>query len=325
MLADEPPGSTGRDNVGGTDVPRASVAALRRFARFYTRHAGLLEPGLYGTSLTLTEARILYELARGEGSHAVDIARLLALDRAQLSRTFARFEKAGWIRREADRHDRRRAIIKLTRAGKALFRSLDHQADHDVAAMLKPLPGDVRQILIPALATAEHILAAAAPSPIVIRDAAIGDLGLIIHRHAVLYARDYGWNRAFEALVAEIASTYIRDFAPDHDGCWIAERDGAFLGCVMLVRAGPDAARLRLLLVEPQARGPGLGGRLVDHCIAAAKARSYRRLVLWTNDILVAARALYVRRGFVLTASEPHDSFGHHLVGETWELSLESD
>ena len=325
MLADEPPGSTGRDNVGGTDVPRASVAALRRFARFYTRHAGLLKPGLHGTSLSLTEARILYELARAPASNAVDIARLLALDRAQLSRTFARFDKAGWIRRDADRHDRRRVIVKLTRRGKALLRSLDRQADHDAATMLKPLPGDVRHRLITALATAEHILAAAKPSPVVIRDAAIGDLGLIIQRHAVLYTRDYGWNQTFEALVAGIASTYIRDFAPGNDGCWIAERDGAFLGCVMLVKARADVARLRLLLVEPEARGLGLGGQLVDHCIAAAKARSYRRLVLWTNDILVAARALYMRRGFVLTASEPHDSFGHHLVGETWELSLEGD
>jgi len=302
-------------------APQA-IAEVRRFTRTYTRQTGLLRSGLYGSELSLTEARLLYELATGGAAFASDLVDKLVLDRSHVSRILARFERKGLITRTAEQNDRRRARLRLSAKGKALFKMLNRQSDKDVAALLGKYPPDLRAHLVKALAEAEAILSSSEDQPVSIREYRIGDLGWIIHRQAVLYHREYGWNGEFGGLLADVVGSFVREFKAEREGCWMAERGGAILGSVMLVDAGQGIAKLRLLYLEPEARGLGLGGRLVDHCVAFARERNYRRLVLWTNDVLTAARAVYKKRGFVLTGSEKHNTFGHDLIGETWEKDL---
>lgn len=304
--------------------PAREHQALRHFARTYTRHTGLLRQGLHGTAFSLSEARILYELANGAAVHALDLVRELRLDRGYVSRVLRRFEKQGLVRRKADPADHRRVCLALTAKGRQSFALLDECAESEAASLLSALPPDMRARLVGALSAAAAILAASPPPPVVIREAAIGDLGWVIHRQARLYHEEYAWDGSFEGLVAEIAGKFLGNFNPAREGCWLAARGADILGSVMLVDAGKGTAKLRLLYVEPAARGLGLGGRLVDQCIAFARAKDYRRLNLWTNDVLTAARAIYQKRGFVLMSAAPHRSFGHDLVGETWELDLKA-
>jgi DNA-binding MarR family transcriptional regulator/predicted GNAT family acetyltransferase len=300
------------------------IARVRRFTRFYTARLGVLQEGLLDSSFSLTEARLLYELAHRNRPTAAEIARDLSLDQAYLSRLLKRFEQRGLVLRERSAADARQAHLSLTEAGRAAFAPLDERSRDQVATLLSRLGAPDRQSLVKALGTVEVLLGPAPTqgAPFSLRFHRAGDLGWIVHRHGALYAEEYGWDSTFEALVAEIAAGFIKTYDPARERCWIAERNGAIAGSVMLVRQSDEVAKLRLLYVEPWARGLGIGKRLVDECIAFAREAGYRRITLWTNDVLHAARRLYVAAEFTPVAREPHRSFGHDLVGETWQLDL---
>jgi DNA-binding MarR family transcriptional regulator/GNAT superfamily N-acetyltransferase len=300
------------------------VAAVRAFTRFYTRQIELLNEGLLESGFSLAEGRVLYELATRREVAAGDLARDLGMDAGYLSRILKRFESAGLLMRAASPEDARRARIRLTDAGEAAFGPLDAASREQVGRMIAPLSGPERATLLQAMGTIERMLAGGARpgEPVSLRPHRPGDMGWITHRQAVLYAAEYGWDETFEALVAEITASFIRTFDPTGERCWIAERGGEILGSVFCVRESDTVAKLRLLYVEPSARGLGIGRLLVGACIAFARAAGYRTLTLWTNDILVAARKIYCEAGFRLVAEEPHRSFGHDLVGQNWELAL---
>ncbi|QFU15402.1 bifunctional helix-turn-helix transcriptional regulator/GNAT family N-acetyltransferase [Microvirga thermotolerans] len=300
------------------------VAAIRRFTRFYTRRLGVLREGLLGSPFTLTEARVLYELANRSNPTAGELCQDLDLDPGYLSRILKRFEEQGLIRRERSASDGRQQHLSLTDRGREAFAPLDRQSREQIAALLAPLPEADRDRLVSAMRFVEERLdgGAAAEAPVVLRPHRPGDMGWIVHRHGVLYAREYGWDETFEALVAEIVAGFVRTFDPARERCWIAERDGAILGSIFIVRQSDDVAKLRLLYVEPEARGLGLGRRLVDEAIRFSRDKGYRQIALWTNDILHAARGIYAKAGFRLVSAEAHRSFGHDLVGENWVLDL---
>lgn len=305
-------------------APVEAVHALRRFNRFFTRRIGVLDPYL-GSDLSLTDVRVLYELAHREASIAREIAQDLGLDGGYLSRILRRFETAGWLARSPSPHDARQSLLRLTEAGHAAFAPLQQRSRDEAAALLAPLAPMQQETLIEAMQRIETLLAPDAPAAtrtVVLRDPAPGDIGWVVQQHGEVYAREYGWNSTFEALVAEIAAQFLRKFQPAWEKCWIAELDGERVGAVFVVRKSATVAQLRMLVLAPRARGLGLGGRLVDECIAFARAKGYRKMVLWTNSCLTAARAIYAKRGFTLTKSEPYADFGHSLVGETWELRL---
>ena len=298
------------------------VRAVRAFNRFYTRRLGLLHAYL-GSDLTLAQVRLLYELAHRERPSAAELARDLSLDTGYLSRILRQFRKAGLITTRPAA-DRRRQLLSLTRKGEAAFADLDERSHEDIAALLAPLDAEQRRRLVGAMDTIETLLRAErepAP-PYVLRPHRSGDMGWVVQRHGELYADEYGWDETFEALVASIVARFIERYDARRERCWIAEIEGERVGSVFCVRRSKDVAQLRLLLVDPRARGMGLGSRLVDECIAFARAAGYRKLVLWTNDVLVAARRVYERAGFTLTKSEPHQAFGHDLVEQWWELRL---
>jgi DNA-binding MarR family transcriptional regulator/GNAT superfamily N-acetyltransferase len=305
-------------------VAKAHVKAVRAFNRFYTQRIGVLKRYL-DTDFTLTEVRVLYELAHRPPLAARDLVRDLGLDPGYLSRMLRRFEQQGWLRRETAAHDGRQALLRLTQAGYDAFAPLQQKSRDEAAALLAAVPAAERPRLIGALRTV-HRLLDPGPAPrrrIVLRDPRPGDLGWVVQAHGELYAREYGFDAQFEALVAEIAAKVLREFDPRWEKGWIAEVDGERAGSVFVVQQSPTVAKLRLLILRPQARGLGLGGRLVDECIAFARAAGYRKLVLWTQSILVAARAIYASRGFVLKHSDPPQlAFGQELVAETWELKL---
>lgn len=306
-----------------TEIDRdRAVAAMRRFDRFYTRRLGALEERQHGEPFSLTETRILYELATRIGVDAATLGRELGLDAGDLSRILARLQTAGLVAHRCSAQDERRSEFAVTAAGQAAFRLLDARSEDRVGALLGSLDAAALGALTGALARVETLLGDAPPAVPTLRPHGPGDLGWVVGRHGALYAQEYGWDLTFEALVAEIAAGFLRAFDPDRERAFVAERDGERLGFVCLVRADDETAKLRLLLVEPHARGLGLGARLVDACTDFARASGYRRIVLWTNDCLTAALALYERAGYRLTASEPHRSFGKDLVGETWELAL---
>lgn len=307
-------------------VDPADVKAVRRFNRFYTRQAGVLAPYL-GSDLSLTEVRVLYELAHREGLVATELGRELGLDGGYLSRVLKRFEQLGWLQRTPNPRDARQSLLSLTDAGHAAFAPLQQKSREQAAALLAPLGAAERGELTAAMTRIEQLLdPASAPRPrtrtVLLRDPAPGDLGWVVQQHGELYAREYGWNAEFEGLVAGIVAEYVRKFQPEWERCWIAEIDGQRAGSVFVVRKSASTAQLRMLLLTPAARGLGLGGRLADECIAFARRKGYRKMVLWTNDCLDAARAIYAKRGFRLTKSEPYEGFGKQLVGETWELKL---
>jgi DNA-binding MarR family transcriptional regulator/GNAT superfamily N-acetyltransferase len=304
------------------------VARVRRFSRFYTRRIGVLEQRLLGSPFSLTEARVLYELAQREATTAAAIGALLGLDQGYLSRLLHAFERKGLITRRRATHDGRQAIVTLTAAGRGAFGRLDTRSRDDVTAMLRELPTRDRRRVTSAMAVIEGALDRPAGSshddrpPFVLRTHRPGDMGWVVERHGVLYHREYGWDQRFEALVARIAAAFIDRLDRSRERCWIAERHGEPVGCVFLVRRSAQTAQLRLLLVEPSARGLGLGRRLVATCLAFARHAGYRRVMLWTNDVLEAARRVYVAEGFRRVKAYPHTSFGRRLVGQIWEIRL---
>ncbi|MET3494508.1 DNA-binding MarR family transcriptional regulator/GNAT superfamily N-acetyltransferase [Variovorax boronicumulans] len=312
-------------SLPSTAVDSSAVKAIRQFNRFYTRRIGALDPYL-GGAMSLTDVRVLYELAHREIAVASEIGRDLGLDAGYMSRILRRFESEGWLTREPHARDARQSVLRLTDAGHAAFAPLQQKSRDEAAALLATLAPAQRQQLVQAMGTVQSLLDAhappAKPQAVVLRDPAPGDIGWVVQQHGEIYAREYGWDSSFEALVAGIASEFLLKFQPEWERCWIAERNGERVGSIFVVRKSASVAQLRMLILTPGARGLGLGGKLVDECIAFARLKGYRKMVLWTNSCLSAARGIYATRGFQLTKSEPHESYGKQLVGETWELKL---
>jgi DNA-binding MarR family transcriptional regulator/N-acetylglutamate synthase-like GNAT family acetyltransferase len=299
------------------------VAAVRAFNRFYTRRIGVLQEGLLHSPFSLAEARVLYELAQRVGPTASELGQALDLDAGYLSRILAGFAARGLVGRRPSPSDSRRSLLQLTAKGRKAFAALDRRSQDETGALLATLAADEQDRFVGALRTIERLLGGApAAAPYVLRPHRPGDIGWVVHRHGVLYAQEYGWDERFEALVAGIAAKFVENYDARCERCWIAERDGEIVGSVFLVRQSKRVAKLRLLLVEPRARGHGIGARLVDECVRFARQAGYRRIMLWTNDVLHAARHLYEKAGFRLVRKERHQSFGHRLVGETWVLTL---
>ena len=300
------------------------IAAIRRFDRFYTRQIGVLAEGYLESDFSLTEARVLYELAHRDRPTATEIARDLGLDAGYLSRILRSFKGRGLIHKELSGVDARQRFLSLTERGRRVLAPLDARARERIGAMLRGLSTEEQDRLVNAMTSIERLVdrRPEPPASCVIRPHRPGDMGWVVHRHGVLYAREYGWDERFEALVAGIVAKFIQHHDARRERCWIAEQDGEIVGSVLLVKGSPTAAKLRLLLVEPRARGLGLGTRLVDECVGFARQTGYRKIVLWTNSVLEAARRIYERAGFRVVHREPHHSFGHDLVGETWELKL---
>lgn len=303
--------------------PAQEIAAVRAFNRFYTRKLGVLDQQLLKSPFSLSEARVMYELAHAGDLAAKEIGLALGLDPGYLSRIIQKFGEDGLVARKPLPSDRRQYQLSLTAKGRASFARLERTSQEHVAAMLGPLSGEDRKRLIGAMDTIERLLAAPrAATSAILRDPRPGDMGWVVQSHGALYASEYGFDASFEALVAEIAAKFVTSFDAARERCWIADIDGRPVGSVFLVRHSDDVAKLRLLLVEPVGRGQGLGRRLVAECISFARACGYRRITLWTQSILVAARKIYQDAGFVRVAAEPHRSFGQNLIGETWEREL---
>ena len=301
------------------------IEDVRRFNRFFTRRIGVLREGLLHSPYSLTEARILFEIAHRElALTASDLSRELGLDPGYLSRILARLEQRGLVERARSETDGRQRLLSLTSAGKDAFSLLDTRSREEVGEMLGDLSEGDQRRLLEAMRTIEGILSKGFKfsEPFILRPHEQGDMGWVVHRHGVLYAREYGWDERFEALVAQIVADFVNNYDPAKERCWIAEMSGEIVGCVFLVRASDTGAKLRLLLVEPEARGMGLGTRLVEECIRFARSRSYKTLTLWTNSVLDAALRIYEGQGFKLVEEEEHHSFGRDLVGQTWELVL---
>lgn len=300
------------------------IAALREFNRTYTSKLGLLNFRLDGSPFTLSEARVLYELATRSDPTAAELARTLEIDPAQLSRTLKRFSSRGLAETRSDPAHGKHQLLSLTSEGHAAFAALNAGTQDAVGAMLDRLPPLRRRRLLDAANVIREILTAGPQSAPVLRGLEAGDLGLVIQRQAILYAEEYGWNADYEALVAGILADFHRSFDAKRDAAWIAEIDGRMVGSIFLVHGdASDTAALRLLYVEPDARGVGVGSLLVAACIERARDLGFDRLTLWTNDVLTAARVLYERAGFKLIKENPHHSFGHDLIGQTWALDLE--
>jgi DNA-binding MarR family transcriptional regulator/N-acetylglutamate synthase-like GNAT family acetyltransferase len=299
------------------------VAAVRAFNRFYTNRIGALRDGLLRTPHSLTEARVLYELGHREVTEVADLRRELDIDAGFLSRLLARLQRNGLVARERSEADGRRQRIRLTADGTAAFAELDRRSAAETGELLDALGEEDQRRLVAAMDVVRGVLEDVPRADgFVLRPAHVGDFGWIVHRHGVLYAQEYAWDETFEALVARIVADYVDRRDPRREAAWIAEVDGAPVGCVLCVRREDDVAQLRLLLVEPSARGRGIGARLIEECLRFAKRSGYRRITLWTNDVLHDARRLYERAGFELVESAPHHSFGHDLVEQTWAREL---
>jgi len=300
------------------------VEAVRRFNRFYTQKIGALREGLLDSPFYLAEVRVLYELCQRKDPTASELAKDLALDAGYLSRILRSFTKRGLIARRPSVSDNRRTHLSLTKKGQRTFAPLNARSQNDVADVIANLSPTDQSRLIAAMTTIERLLGPKSESkvPYIIRLHQNGDMGWIIHRHGSLYAQEYRWDEQFEGLVAEIVAKFIRSHDPKRERCWIAEKDGEIVGSVFLVQRSKTVGQLRLLLVEPSARGLGIGVRLVDECIRFARQAGYRKITLWTNDVLHAARHIYQQAGFQLIHEGPHHSFGHDLVEQTWELVL---
>jgi len=300
------------------------VAVFRRFNRFYTKQIGLLTQGFLKTRFPLTQARILYELAQHEQSTPSDIISEINIDPGYLSRILSNFEKKGLLRKVRSKSDSRQRILKLTAQGKKSFAVLNERSSKEAEALLLSLSEEDLNRLLHAMQTIENILGTK-PKPLtsyLLRPHEPGDIGWITHRHGVVYSEEYGFDETFEALVAEILVKFIRKHDPKREYIWIAEQDGERIGSVMIVDAGDQVAQLRLLLVEPKARGKGIGKRLINECINFSRRNRYRKIKLWTQSNLLEARHLYAKAGFELVEESPHKSFGHYLIAEFWELQL---
>lgn len=300
------------------------IDAVRAFNRFYTRQIGLLEEGLLKSDFSLTEARVLYELAHRDGLTATDLGRDLGLDAGYLSRLLKKFEERDLVERATIEADARRSSIALTKAGRQAFAPLNQGSHEQVAALLERLSAAEQDRLVRAMQTVQRLLGGSAEPkvPYMLRSLQVGDIGWIIHRQGLLYAQEYGWDQTYEALVAEILGAFVKSFDPKWERSWIAEREGEVVGSVFVVHQSDAVAKLRLLYVEPSARGLGIGRRLVEECIGFARTKGYRTLTLWTNDVLTSARRIYEAAGFKLTDEERHHSFGKDLVGQNWNLGL---
>jgi DNA-binding MarR family transcriptional regulator/N-acetylglutamate synthase-like GNAT family acetyltransferase len=294
------------------------VAQIRAFNRFYTSRLGMVRGGLHRTEHPLAEARVLYEL--GAGPQPVsELRNSLAMDAGQLSRLLAKLERTGLVERHRTPDDARRQTARLTNDGRQAFATLDRRSAGEVAELLDTLPEHDQHELIAATRTIRRVLTGREDRAVVIRGPRPGDLGWLVERHGALYAQEYGWDQSFERLVARI----VADFDPTKDAAWIAELNQERAGCVLCVHHDEHTAKLRTLLVEPHARGTGLGAKLVDEVIRHATARGYRTVTLWTNDVLTAARRVYERAGFTLQHEAPHHAFGKDLVEQTWSLTLQ--
>jgi DNA-binding MarR family transcriptional regulator/GNAT superfamily N-acetyltransferase len=306
-----------------SSVDDLAVATVRGFNRFYTGLIGVLHEGLVGTAYSLTEARVIFELAQCESTQVAELRRALDLDGGYLSRMLTRFEASGLVTKERSPTDARRQIIRLTARGRNTYETLSRRADEEIRALLAGLGGDRRRRLISAMETVQGILNdAPRPPAYVLRPLRPGDIGWVVHRHGLLYAEEYGWDHTFEALVARIVADYVEKHDPRREAAWIAEVDGEPVGSIFCVRKDDEVAQLRLLLVDPRVRGMGIGGRLVQECLRFAATAGYSQIMLWTNDVLTAARRVYERAGFELESEEPHRSFGHDLVGQFWRRRL---
>jgi DNA-binding MarR family transcriptional regulator/GNAT superfamily N-acetyltransferase len=305
-------------------TPRRTIDTVRGFNRFYTRQIGLLGEHVFESPFSLSETRVLYELSHRDRPTASELCKDLGLDAGYLSRMLRRFEAKRLIARTSSPTDGRQAHLRLTARGRTTVAPLERRARSEVGSMLGKLSAAERRRVVDAMSTIERALGgpAAAPAPYTLRAHQPGDMGWVVHRHGALYAQEYGYNEAFEALVARITADFLDRFDAKRERCWIAEKDGAIVGSVFLVSKSKTVAKLRLLLVEPSARGLGLGRRLVDECVRFARQAGYRRLTLWTHSQLTAARRLYQEAGFTLVHHEAVHSFGQDLVDEVWELAL---
>ena len=307
-----------------TETSEERIGIVRQFNRFFTRQIGVLREGLLHSPFTLTEARILFELGYRDSVTASDLCRELGLDPGYLSRVLARLEQHGLLEKVRPENDGRQRLLQLTSEGRNAFAFLDQRSRDEVSEMLNDLIEEEQRGLLKAMKTIESVLTKGLKysEPFFLRSHEPGDMGWVAHRHGVLYAQEFGWDEHFEALVAQIVADFINNYNPEREHCWIAEIDGEIVGSVFVVQSSQTVAKLRLLLVEPKARGLGLGTRLVEECIRFARRRGYQKLMLWTNNVLLEARHIYEKTGFKLIAEEAHHSFGHDLIGETWELVL---
>jgi DNA-binding MarR family transcriptional regulator/GNAT superfamily N-acetyltransferase len=300
------------------------VEAIRHFNRFYTKQIGLLQEGLLQSPFSLTEARVIYELAHRAKTTATEIAGELGLDLGYLSRILRGFQRRDLIHKQSSEADRRQSFIWLTEQGQAAFATLNARSHHEIEAMLNKLSTQEQNRLVEAMHTIEGLLGAQPEHkvPYLLRPHQPGDMGWVVYRHGMLYAQEYAWNEEFEALVAEVVAKFIQNYDPQRERCWIAEKDGENVGSVFVVKQSDAVAKLRLLLVEPKARGLGIGTRLVNECVRFARQAGYQKITLWTQSVLLPARHIYEKAGFRLVHQGPHHSFGHDLIEETWELDL---
>jgi DNA-binding MarR family transcriptional regulator/GNAT superfamily N-acetyltransferase len=307
-----------------TDIDRR-IAAVRRFSRFYSRRLGMLQDAFLQTEFSLTEARVLYELAHRDQPTATDVADALGIDRGYLSRILRDFSERGLVRKTSSRADARQTLLSLTARGRQAFTAINQRSQDDVGAMLGAMPAPDQARVVAAMGAIEQLIGdkpdEAQPS-YVLRPPRTGDMGWVVARHAVLYGQEYGWGTKFEGLCAEIVAQMVARYDPARDRHMIADIDGEPVGSAFVVKDCDEVARLRLLLVEPKARGLGIGKRLVDECVAFARAAGYRRMTLWTHSVLTAAREIYRKAGFEKIAEERHAEWGVEVVGETWEMEL---
>jgi DNA-binding MarR family transcriptional regulator/GNAT superfamily N-acetyltransferase len=306
------------------DRIRPAIEAIRRYNRFYTRQIGVLEEGFLKSPFSLTETRVLYELAHRDQPTATLLGEELGLNAGYLSRILRRFQEGRLVERKRSVKDGRQTLLSLTAKGRAAFARLEEESKRQVGGMLGPLSETDRRALVGAMESIQRLLDAGLEPkvPYLLRPPEPGDLGWVVQRHGALYAREYGYDETFEALVAEIVAKFVQSFDAKKERAWIAERNGENVGSVFLVRDTDEVAKLRLLLVEPKARGLGIGKRLVDECLRFARTRGYKKIKLWTQDELHAARRIYEDAGFRIVEREPHRSFGHDLVAEIWEREL---
>ena len=300
------------------------IEAIRQFNRFYTQKIGVLQEGLLDSPFSLTEVRVLYELSHSERGVASELSKDLGLDPGYLSRILSSFKAKGLIDAKPSKLDGRQSILQLTEQGKTAFAPLNARTRDEIGILLDSLTDNEQIRLIKAMESIKELLSLRPKNrmPYLLRPQQPGDMGWVVHRHGVLYSQEYGWDETFEALVAGIVAKFIQNFDPKRERCWMAEIEGEIVGSVFLVKETETVSKLRLLLVEPKARGLGIGKRMVNECIRFARQAGYRKMILWTNNILLAARHIYTAAGFKLVLEEPHHSFGFDMVGETWELVL---
>lgn len=320
------PPAARRQKIASAPDIAGQVERMRRFNRFYTQKIGLLEGGKLYDPFSLTETRVLYEIAHRDRVTASDLVRELGIDAGYLSRLLRGFEKQGLVARKSAKEDARQSLLALTAAGRRAFAPQEDVSRRVLSPLIERLAPEDRARLVNAMETITQLLSADAPAAkpgFSLRPHRPGDIGWMIHKHGELYTEEYGWDGSFEALAAEVGMQFLRNFDPRWENAWIAELDsGERVGCVFLIRKSATVAKLRVLIVDPKARGLGVGKALVNACIDFARAKGYRKITLWTNSVLLAARGIYEKAGFKLVHSEPHVSFGQKLIGETWDLKL---